>query len=250
MRVITIATQKGGTGKSTVSVNLAAGLARSGHRTLLVDIDPQANSTYVLTGEQLIQPSLNEVLVHSSATLPEIIMASRLALDLAPCNILLSAADIQLASVPGRERLLARRLRSLEGYDFVIIDTPPSLGILTVNALVASQEVIVPVAMSTFALIGLRLLEDSIAQLRENLDLNELHILGAVGTFSDRTNVSRNTLAVLEDHFGERLFKAVIPRTVKLEEANNHMQTIYEYEPSGTGAQAFEALTQEVLERE
>ena len=177
-------------------------------------------------------------------------MASRLALDLAPCNILLSAADIQLASVPGRERLLARRLRSLEGYDFVIIDTPPSLGILTVNALVASQEVIVPVAMSTFALIGLRLLEDSIAQLRENLDLNELHILGAVGTFSDRTNVSRNTLAVLEDHFGERLFKAVIPRTVKLEEANNHMQTIYEYEPSGTGAQAFEALTQEVLERE
>lgn len=249
MRIITIATQKGGTGKSTLAVNLAAGLARRGMRTLLIDVDPQANTTYVLTGSQMIQPSLYEVLVTNAATLPEVVMSSRLGLDLVPSNILLSAADITLASVPGRERLLARRIRALEGYDFVVMDTPPSLGILTVNALIASHEVLVPVGMSTFALIGLSLLEDTIVQLKENLDIEDLRIMGAVATFYDRTNVARNTVEALKEHFGELVFETSIPRTVKLEEANNRLKTIYEYEPGGQAALAFEALVEEVLTR-
>ncbi len=249
MRTITIATQKGGTGKSTVAVNLAAGLARRGQRTLLLDIDPQANSTYVLTGDQLIQPSLYDVLVANSGGIKDVVVSCRLALDLAPCNILLSAADITLASVPGRERILARKLRGIDDYDFVIIDTPPSLGILTVNALVASHEVLIPVGMSTFALIGLGLLEDTLVQLKENLDLTDLAIVGALGTFYDRTNVARNTVAALQQHFGSVLFNTLIPRTVKLEEANNRLQTIYEYEPGGAGALAFVALTEEVMSR-
>lgn len=249
MRSITIATQKGGTGKSTVAVNLAAGLALAGHRTLLIDTDPQANSTYVLTGEQFVQPSLHDVLVANSASLPEILVSCRLGLDLAPCNILLSAADISLATVPGRERILARRLRDVDGYDFILMDTPPSLGILTVNALVASQEVLIPVSMSTFALIGLGLLEDTIAQLRDNLDIDHPQITGALATFYDRTNVARHAMEVLQGHFGHVLFKTAIPRTVKLEESINRLKTVYEYDPGGAAALAFQSLTEEVLQR-
>lgn len=249
MRLITIATQKGGTGKSTVAVNLAAGLALSGYRTLLIDTDPQANSTYVLTGQQFVQPSLHEVMVVNSAALPEILVSCRLGLDLAPCNILLSAADISLATVPGRERILARRLRDVDGYDFVLMDTPPSLGILTVNALVASREVLIPVGMSTFALIGLGLLEDTIGQLRENLDLEYPQVTGALGTFYDRTNVARDAMEVLQQHFGEVLFKTAIPRTVKLEESNNRLKTIYEHDAGGAAALAFQSLTEEVIQR-
>ena len=272
MRIITIATQKGGTGKSTVAVNLAAGLARAGHRTLLIDVDPQANTTYVLTGSQHIDPSLYDVIVGNSASIQEVAISVRLDLDLVPANILLSAADITLSSVPGREWLISRRLRALQtpeaagkgkgkdkdkdkdkgkdknkGYEFVIMDTPPSLGILTVNALVASSEVVVPVAMSTFALIGLGLLENTIAQLKENLEIKDLHIVGAIPTFYDRTNVARDTMNILKEHFGPLLLESSIPRTVKMEEANNRLKTIYEYEPGGMAANAFEAMVKEVI---
>lgn len=249
-RIIAVAAQKGGVAKTTCTVNLAAGLARAGKRTLLLDMDPQANASYVSVGTPHTDPSLYHVLVEGNLPLSAIITPSNTGgYDLAPANIFLSAADIMLSAKMGRERVLARKLAEITPkYDYVIIDTPPSLGVLTVNAIVAADEVIIPVAMATFALIGLSLLEDTIEQARANLGAQS-RISGVIGTFYDRTTISRETLVSLKEHFGDRVFPTLIPRTVKLEEANNRQQTIFDYAPGSNAATAFENLTKEVIER-
>lgn len=249
-RIIAIAAQKGGVAKTTTSINLAAGLQRAGKRTLLLDMDPQANASYVSIGTPHSDPSLYHVLVEGKIPLAAILtQAQSGGYDVAPANIYLSAADLMLSATMGRERVLARKLAEVEGvYDYIVIDTPPSLGVLTVNAIVAANEIIIPVAMATFALIGLSLLEDTIEQARANLGARS-SISGVVGTFYDRTTISRETLASLKAHFGDRVFQSLIPRTVKLEEANNRQQNIFEYAPGSNAALAFENLTKEVIER-
>lgn len=210
---------------------------------------PQANSTYALLGEQPESESLYEVLVTQQAQIPSVTRATNTSgLKLVPSNIFLSSAESELMRRIGRESLLARKLRDV-ATDYVVIDTPPSRGILTINALVAATDIIIPVAMSTFAVIGLSLLEETIAELKEDLDLASLRITGILGTFCDRTRISKAFVAALRQRFGELVFETVIPRTVRLEEANNQSLTIFEYDPLGPAARAFEGLVKEVMDR-
>ena len=250
-RVVAITNNKGGVGKTTTVVNLAAGLGLKGRRVLVIDMDPQANASFALLGPQPPDLALADSLVTDRVPFTHLVMSTKSpGVDLVPSAITLSAADIQLASMPGREKLLARRLRSVTGYDYILLDTPPSLGILTVNALTAAQEVFIPVGVGTFALIGITLLEDTIAQLRENLELTSLQITGAIATLSDRTRVAQDTLLALQSHFGSRLFTTVIPRNKDVEEAHGRSESIFAYAPHSRGGEAYAAFVEEVIASE
>ena len=251
MRTITVTNNKGGVGKTTTVVNLAAGLALRGRRVLVIDSDPQANATFALLGPEPPVRTLHDVLIANTASLSEVIVPARSpGVDLVPSSIALSAADIVLAGVPGREKLLARRLKAVDSYDYVLIDTPPSLGILTVNSLTSAEEVFIPVGVGTFALIGIALLEDTISQLKENLELQSLQITGAIATLTERTHVSRDTLSALQQHFGPRLFTIAIPRNKDIEEAHSRAESIFTYAPKSRGGEAYGALVEEVINGE
>lgn len=247
-RTIAVTNNKGGVGKTTTVVNLAAGLALCGRRVLVIDTDPQANASFALLGPALPALTLYDALVARTTPLADLILPSPTPnLDVVPSTINLSAADITLAGVAGREKLLARQLRQISGYDYILIDTPPSLGILTVNSLTTAREVFIPVGVGTFALLGIGLLEDTIAELKENLELEELHIAGAVATLSDRTRVAQDTIEALRQHFGERLFQSVIPKNKDIEEAHSRSMSVLAYAPESRGAQAYRALVEEVI---
>lgn len=251
-RIITITNNKGGVGKTTTVVNLAAGLALMGRRVLVIDCDPQANATFALLGPEPPTRTLHDVLVVNAAALRDVIVPSRSpGVDLVPSAITLSAADIVLAGVPGREKLLARRLKPVAAdYDYVLLDTPPSLGVLTVNSLTSAEEVFIPVGVGTFALIGIALLEETIAQLKENLELDALRVSGAVATLVERTRVSADTHAALQAHFGARLFASAIPRNKDIEEAHSRAESIFAYAPRSRGGEAYAALVAEVIAHE
>jgi len=247
-RRIVLANNKGGITKTTSTINLGYGLARRGYRVLIVDVDAQCNTTYSLTGKMDHEQTLFDVLINGTKMV-DIILATRAEnLYLAPSSINLSAADLLMASAPGRERKLSRALVQVDGYDFVLIDTPPNLGVLTVNAFVACTDVIIPVALTTYALIGISILEHTMQELRDNLDV-ELPILGIIANLDDHTRISADVLEAVKQHFGERVFSTVIPRNIKVEEAHNQIACLYDYAPNSTGAKAYTELVEEVLAR-
>ena len=247
-RIIAVTNNKGGVGKTTTVVNLAAGLAEHGRHVMVIDADPQANASFVLLGSQAPQRTLYDTLISNSSPLSDLIRASHTqGVDIIPSKITMSAADIALAAIPGRERLLARKLRAITGYDYILIDTPPSLGILTVNSLTASSEVFIPVGVGTFSLMGIKLLEDTVNQLRDNLELDFLNITGAIATLYDRTRVAKDTVAALQMHFGDLFFRSIIPKYKDIEEANSRSMSVFEYAPQSKGGQAYHALVEEVI---
>jgi len=246
MPAISIANQKGGVGKSTTAINLSAALALKGKRVLLVDMDPQGATTVGL-GLRNANPTIYNVIL-DEAEIEDVIIPTQIeGLELIPSNIALSGAEIELSSQIGREYILRNKLAKIKDkYDYVIIDTPPSLGILTMNSLVASDEVIIPIQAEYYALEGIGLLLKAIKLVRERLGI-PLEIRGFLITmFDKRTNLSKEVKEEVRRIFGEKVFRTMIPRNVKLAEAPSHGKPIFLYAPDSRGAKAYMKLAEEV----
>jgi chromosome partitioning protein len=248
MHILCLANNKGGVTKTTTTVNLAYGLARNNRQVLVIDTDAQCNTTYTLSGNLEHQQSLFDVLINGVKLADIIVPTKEANLSLVPSSINLSAADLLMAAIPGREQKLKRSMRGLEGYDYVLIDTPPNLGVLTVNAFVACTDVIIPMALTTYALIGISILEKTMQELRDNLDV-ELPVLGVIGNLDDHTRISSDVLAAIREHFGALVFDTIIPRNIRVEEAHNQIVCLFDYAPASTGAKAYVSLVQEVIAR-
>jgi len=251
MRIIAIANQKGGCGKTTTSVNLAAALARKGKRTLILDLDPQGHATLGFgTNPETVDKTIYHALTNPQIPITKIIMTTKVEqLDLVPSNILLSGAELELAGVVGREFVLSEQLRMVKDrYDMCVIDCPPSLGLLTLNALVASTDVIVPVQVHYYAMEGLRQLLETANIIRVNFHPCDVKILGLLLTFvEDRTLFSKQIQQQMREFFGELVFDTVIHRTVRLAEAPSAGESILTYAPGSRGTAEYTALAEEVI---
>ena len=245
MTALCIANNKGGVGKTTTAVNLAAGLARLGQRVLIVDVDGQANATYALTGRVHPRPSLYDVLVGDRKLDTLIWKTNEENVWIVPGDERLQNVDVELAARPGREWRLARALHGLE-YDYIILDTPPSLGLLTQNALAASHRVLIPISLTEFSLIGMDKLEATIEDLREQLDLYDLEVCGVVATFYEETSTARDTWGVLEKKYEGRMLETRIPKNLDLEKAHRENESVLSFAPNSSGGKAYAQLAKEV----
>lgn len=247
--VYTLANQKGGVGKTTTAVNLGAYLAASGRRVLIVDVDPQANATSSLGIDKAEVPlSIYDVLVRETPIPEALMLTKRVGLDLVPSTPSLAGAEVEMVGFLSRESRLRRAIEPLlDKYHYILIDPPPSLGLLTVNSLSAAQGVIVPVQCEYLALEGLTQLLQTINLIRDNLN-PRLQVRGFLLTMYDsRTRLSQQVVDEVRRYFGQRTFKTVIPRSVRLSESPSYGDPVLAYAPASSGALAYEAFTQELL---
>ncbi|MCX7065627.1 MAG: ParA family protein [Proteobacteria bacterium] len=249
-RIIAVANQKGGVGKTTTSVNLAASLALSGSRVLLVDLDPQGNATMGCGVEKgRLERSVYDWLI-KGARLAEVVQRCPTGFELVPSNIDLTAAEVELLQIDQREQRLKIALREADGrYDFVLIDCPPSLNMLTLNALVASRSVLIPMQCEYYALEGLSALLDTVEGVKQRAN-PELQIEGILRTMYDpRSSLTRDVSRQLLKFFGDKVFRTVIPRNIRLAEAPSHGLPAILYDRQSRGAVAYMALAGELKRR-
>jgi len=250
-RIIAVSNQKGGVGKTTTAVNLAASIARRGRSTLLVDVDPQGNATSFLgLSKDTVEFGMAEVMLGLEPMRRAVVATKEPNLDLSPATPTLQGAEVELVGLANRERRIELALSDLpKAYDFVIIDTPPSLGLLTLNALVAADSVLVPLQAEYFAMEGLGELVRTIAAVRRGPNPRLVREGVVLTMFDARTNLCREVERQAREVLGEEVFKATIPRAVRLSEAPSHGKSIFGYAGGSSAAQAYHELADEVIAR-
>lgn len=248
MRTIAISNQKGGVGKTTSTINIGAGLAQLGKRVLLIDMDPQANLTYslgIIAHE--LENTVYELLRGESQF--EKIRIERNGFDVIPSTLDLSGAEIEFSGLPGREYLLQETIAKVNDYDYILIDCPPSLGILTLNSLTTAQEIWIPLQTEFLPMYGISKLIQTVEIVQKRLNQN-LDISGIICTrFDGRKNLNKEVVEKLREHFGEKVFKSMIRENISLAEAPSYGQTIFEYKPKSNGAEDYLNLCKELILR-
>jgi len=251
MRTIAVANQKGGCGKTTTAVNLAAALAEEGKRVLILDLDPQGHATLGFGhNPETLDKTIYDALTNSQVPISRVILQTNVErLNVAPSNMLLSGAELELGSVDSKEMVLAGQLKMVsDEYDFCVIDCPPSVGLLTLNALVASTDVVVPVQVNYYAMEGLKQLFETANIIRVNFHPCNVKILGLLLTFvEDRIIFSRQIQQQMREFFGDLVFDTVIHRTVRVAEAPSSGESVLTYASSSKGAAEYRSLAKEVI---
>jgi chromosome partitioning protein len=247
--IIAVLNQKGGVGKTTTAINLGSYLAKAGKKILLVDFDPQGNATSGLgLSKETVETTSYDILFRPGEIATAILESSIPGLNVIPANAGLAAAEVELVEKSGRELMLKKSLKGLD-YDFILIDCPPALGLLTVNALAAADWLLIPVQAEYYALEGLSQLLSVMQRVRQGLN-PDLELFGVVVTMYDsRTSLSGQVYQELKKHFGDKVFKTIIPRNVRLAEAPSHGRSIAEHDKWSKGARSYKQLTKEVLKR-
>lgn len=252
--IISVANQKGGVAKTTTAINVAAGLTLQGYKVLLIDADPQGNTTSVFIHpdtETSLEESLYSVLIHFAPVTSVVKSTAVKNLDFVASHIRMTGVDLELAqAIDNRGARLRKALATIRNrYDYVIIDNPPSLGLLTVNSFSASHRLLIPVSTAYFALTGLVQLQETISKIQQSQLNPDLDIVGVLCTFTENTLVSRDVETKLRQHFGELVFQTTIPKNVSLEEAHSRHTHVFNHAPTSTGAKAYQSLINELLAR-
>ena len=249
-KVISVANQKGGVGKTTTTINLSTFLAKKGKKVLLIDADPQGNATSGLGAEKEVEYSTYDILV-GETEMQEVLEKTVIKnLLVCPSNINLAGAEVELVSMMSREQRLKEKIDVIKDmFDYILIDCPPSLGLITLNAFTASDSVLIPVQCEYYALEGLGQLLNTVNLVKKHLN-KDLQVEGALLTMYDiRTNLSNQVVKEVKKYFGDKVYKTVIPRNVRLSEAPSYGMPITEYDPKSKGSKSYEKFTREFLKK-